>query len=310
MSTSDAGAATLDRPALSEPLGHLVRRTVIRDSGGTDELGSATEPPLSTGLTTLDEVLGGGLWRGHLTLVAGRAMAGTSLLALTVARAAAVSRGEPTLLVTPDTTAPEVALRIVAAEARVPLNHLRQEALGDDDRTKVQRAESRLMDAPLYLDDIPAPSFADIGDAVAELETRRPRFTRLLVVDHLQALKPGRLGSRRSRELEETALALKRLARERHLSVVLVSRLTSPVPTPDRHGSDPAPNLRDLGDARPVLDIADEVVLVHRDELANSESLKPGEMDLLIAKHRHGTTHRVATVAFQGHYALLVDMVH
>ncbi len=52
---------------------------------------------------------------------------------------------------------------------------------------------------------------------------------------------------------------------------------------------------------------ADMVILLHRDDMYEKESTRPGEADLIVAKHRNGPT-RDLTVAFQGHYSRFVDM--
>ena len=44
------------------------------------------------------------------------------------------------------------------------------------------------------------------------------------------------------------------------------------------------------------------VILLHRDDVYEKESTRPGEADLIVAKHRNGAT-RDITVAFQGHYS-------
>ena len=54
---------------------------------------------------------------------------------------------------------------------------------------------------------------------------------------------------------------------------------------------------------------ADMVVLLHRDDVYEKESTRPGEADLIVAKHRNGPT-RDIVVAFQGHYSRFVDMAH
>ena len=54
---------------------------------------------------------------------------------------------------------------------------------------------------------------------------------------------------------------------------------------------------------------ADMVILLHRDDVYEKESTRPGEADLIVAKHRNGPT-RDITVAFQGHYCRFVDMAH
>ena len=54
---------------------------------------------------------------------------------------------------------------------------------------------------------------------------------------------------------------------------------------------------------------ADMVVLLHREDVYEKESTRPGEADLIVAKHRNGPT-RDVVVAFQGHYSRFVDMAH
>jgi replicative DNA helicase len=54
---------------------------------------------------------------------------------------------------------------------------------------------------------------------------------------------------------------------------------------------------------------ADMVILLNRDDVYEKESTRPGEADLIVAKHRNGPT-RDVTVAFQGHYSRFVDMAH
>ncbi|HNM97120.1 MAG TPA: LAGLIDADG family homing endonuclease, partial [Marmoricola sp.] len=54
---------------------------------------------------------------------------------------------------------------------------------------------------------------------------------------------------------------------------------------------------------------ADIVMLLHRDDAYEKESQRPGEADIIVAKHRNGPT-RDITVLFQGHYSRFVDMAH
>jgi len=54
---------------------------------------------------------------------------------------------------------------------------------------------------------------------------------------------------------------------------------------------------------------ADMVILLHREDAYEKESTRPGEADLIVAKHRNGAT-RDIVVAFQGHYSRFVDMAH
>ena len=65
----------------------------------------------------------------------------------------------------------------------------------------------------------------------------------------------------------------------------------------------------DLRESGAIEQDADMVIPQHREDVYEKESTRPGEADLIVAKHRNGPTCDV-TVAFQGHYSRFVDMAH
>ena len=75
---------------------------------------------------------------------------------------------------------------------------------------------------------------------------------------------------------------------------------------PEQRG-DKRPMMSDLRESGSLEQDADMVILLHRDDVYEKESTRPGEADLIVAKHRNGPT-RDIVVAFQGHYSRFVDM--
>ncbi len=71
--------------------------------------------------------------------------------------------------------------------------------------------------------------------------------------------------------------------------------------------SDKMPALSDLRESGSLEQDADMVILLHRDSAYEKESTRPGEADLIVAKHRNGPT-KTITVAFQGHFSRFQDM--
>jgi replicative DNA helicase len=253
-----------------------------------------------TGFEDLDELFGGGLWPGHLTVIGGRPGMGTSTLALNIAARASLDAQMATLVVCPDTSAEEINLRLLAAHAKVPLNHLRNGLMDEENWAKLTDAMGTVAGAPLWMNTTPRMTAPMVEEAVADLADRG---LRLLVVDGLQSLMPA--GPRESpyHEVRDTVHTLKRLARHAGIAVVVASKLTrGPEQRPDKR-----PLLFDLRDAGDIEDVADEVILLHREDVYERESARPGEADLIVAKHRHGPT-RYVVVAFQGHYSRFVDM--
>ncbi|MEU7944168.1 replicative DNA helicase [Micromonospora taraxaci] len=252
---------------------------------------------LTTGFEDLDRLLNG-LFPGHLVVIGGRSGMGKSTLAADLLRQASVRLGRPAVLFTKEMNRFEAVMRIVAAEARVPLHVLRSGYLSDDDWTKLAGVMLKLGEAPLF-----------IADRVWTIDEVRAKSRRLharhglslIVVDYIQQFAKG--VHDRYREVSDVTRDLKELARELHVPVVAVSQLNrGPEQRTDRR-----PQLIDLRDSGTVEDDADVVILLHRDDYYDKESPRAGEADLIVAKHRQGPTDTV-TVAAQLHLSRFVSI--
>jgi replicative DNA helicase len=126
---------------------------------------------------------------------------------------------------------------------------------------------------------------------------------RLLIVDYLQLMQSGKKVESRQLEVSEFSRQLKLLAKELDVPVVAVSQLNR---GPEQR-TDKRPMLSDLRESGSIEQDSDMVVLLHREDAYDRESTRPGEADLIVAKHRNGPTATI-TVAFQGHYSRFVDM--
>lgn len=243
----------------------------------------ATGFGLPSGHAELDSITAG-FGPGELVLVAGEGGAGKSTLAQGIARACAIHSNVKALYATYESTHPELMTRLLAGEAKVPLTHLRDGKLTDDDWARLARVIGRVSSAPLAICDDPTMRLESLAKTVEAADDLR-----LLVVDNLQLLADSDdpaalLGAIRS---------LKLIATARGLTVV------STVATDE--------TLAALGNPVGVLArYADVVINVFRPELYDWED-RPGEADLMVVKNRHGHG-RTVVVAFQGHYARFVDL--
>lgn len=247
-----------------------------------------------TGLDDLDDLLGGGLRRGELVLVAGRPSMGKSTLVLDWVRHASIAAGVPALLLSFEMTEAEIMTRVLSASAGVPLLRLRAGDLNEADQERLLAVADRIALAPLLVNESCSPSIrqvaAEARRAVAE------DGVRLVVVDYVQQLYVDRRVDSRQHEIAEISRSLKHLARELRVPVVAVSQLNrGPESRPDRR-----PVLSDLRDSGGLEQDADAVVLVHRDDYYDRASERMGEADLILAKQRNGPTDTV-TVAAQLH---------
>ncbi|WP_413966290.1 replicative DNA helicase [Actinacidiphila polyblastidii] len=240
----------------------------------------------------------------HLYL-ATRSMVPThnSTLALDFARTCSIAHKMPSVIFSLEMGRNEIAMRLLSAEARVALHHMRSGTMTDDDWTKVARRMSDVTEAPLYIDDSPNLSMMEIRAKCRRLKQRND--LRLVVIDYLQLMQSG--GSRRAesrqQEVSDMSRNLKLLAKELEVPVIALSQLNR---GPEQR-TDKRPMVSDLRESGSIEQDADMVILLHREDAYEKESPRAGEADLIVAKHRNGPTATI-TVAFQGHYSRFVDM--
>src|SRR5499427_638689 len=253
-----------------------------------------------TGFVDLD-TLTNGLHPGQMVVIAARPAIGKSTLALDLARAAAIKHRLATVMFSLEMSRNEITMRLLSAEARVPLQAMRTGQLGEDDWTRLARRMSEVVDAPLFIDDSPNMSMMEIRAKCRRLKQRHD--LRMVIVDYLQLMTSPRRVENRQQEVSEMSRSLKLLAKEIDVPVVAISQLNR---GPEQR-NDKRPLLSDLRESGSIEQDSDVVILLHREDFYEKESPRAGEADLIVAKHRNGPTTTV-TVAFQGHYSRFVDM--
>ena len=255
-----------------------------------------------TGFADLDD-LTNGLHAGQMIIVAARPAVGKSTLALDLCRAASIHNNLTSVFFSLEMTRSEITMRLLSAEAKVPLNHIRNGQLSEDDWTKLARKMGEVSSAPVFIDDSPNMTMMEIRAKARRLKQRHD--LRLVVIDYMQLMTSGKKVESRQLEVSEFSRQIKLLAKELEVPIIALSQLNR---GPEQR-SDKRPMLSDLRESGSLEQDADMVVLLHREDLYERESTRPGEADLIVAKHRNGPT-RDITVAFQGHYSRFVDMAH
>jgi replicative DNA helicase len=120
----------------------------------------------------------------------------------------------------------------------------------------------------------------------------------MVIVDYLQLMRPDHRVESRVEQVGQMSRGLKILARELDVPVVALSQLSRGVES----RTDKRPLLSDLRESGQIEQDADLVVFIYRDEYYHPEtSDRPGEADLIIAKHRNGGLGDVPLV-FQSEY--------
>jgi replicative DNA helicase len=175
-----------------------------------------------TGFADLDE-LTNGLHPGQMIVLAARPAVGKSTLGLDVARAAAIKNHLATCIFSLEMSRNEITMRLLSAEARVPLHHMRTGKLTDDDWTRLARRMGEVSNAPLYIDDSPNMSMMEIRAKCRRLKQRHD--LRLVIIDYLQLMSSGKRVESRQQEVSEFSRAIKLLAKELEVPVIAISQL-------------------------------------------------------------------------------------
>ena len=234
-----------------------------------------------TGFRDIDDVTQG-LQPGQMVVVAGRPAMGKSTLGIDFARAAALHHNMTSVVFSLEMSKVELAQRIISAE------------------TILNELQGKLQNAPLFIDDSPNMSLMEIRAKCRRL--KQTNDLKLVVIDYLQLMTSGKAVESRQQEVSEFSRALKLLAKELEVPVVALSQLNR---GPEMR-NDKKPQLSDLRESGSIEQDADVVFLVHRPDFYDKGD-RPGEADIIMAKHRNGPT-ETFHLAFLGATSKFKDM--
>lgn len=238
----------------------------------------------------------------HLYL-ATRSMVPThnSTIGLDILRSAAIKHNMPAVVFSLEMGKTEITMRLLSAEAKVPLQNMRKGTMREEDWTRLARTMGAVSEAPLFIDDSPNMTLMEIRAKCRRL--KQQHGLKLVVIDYLQLMTSGKKVESRQQEVSEFSRALKLLAKELEVPVIAISQLNR---GPEQR-TDKRPAMADLRESGAIEQDADMIILLHREDAYEKESPRAGEADLIVAKHRNGPTDTIV-VAFQGHYSRFVDM--
>ena len=253
-----------------------------------------------TGFRDIDDVTQG-LQPGQMVVVAGRPAMGKSTLGIDFARAAALHHNMTSIVFSLEMSKVELAQRIISAETNIPLAAMRRaDDITADRWNTLNNFWNKLQNAPLFIDDSPNMSLMEIRAKCRRL--KQTNDLKLVVIDYLQLMSSGKQVESRQQEVSEFSRALKLLAKELEVPVVALSQLNR---GPEMR-NDKKPQLSDLRESGSIEQDADVVLLVHRPDFYDKED-RPGEADIIMAKHRNGPT-ETFHLAFLGAYSKFKDM--
>lgn len=231
-----------------------------------------------TGFADLDNLLSG-LQESNLIILAARPGQGKTALAVNIAQFVSVNEKIPVGIFSVEMSKEELVDRFLINQADVDAWRLKTGRLSETDFASLSEAMGQLADAPIFIDDTPGISVSEMRSKARRLQLEHK--IKLLIVDYLQLLDPGRRYDNRVQEVSIVSQSLKNLARELKIPVLAVSQLSRAV----EHRGEKKPQLADLRESGAIEQDADVVMFLYRTE---EEFAKTMPMKLLIAKHRNG----------------------
>ncbi len=245
-----------------------------------------------TGFTDLDR-LTQGLHGGQMIIIAARPAMGKSTLALDFCRSASIKHGVTSVIFSLEMSQNEIAMRMLSAESSVFLSKMQSGEMTERDWLKVSETTGKIAESPLFVDDSANMTITEIRSKCRRL--KQQHNLGLVVVDYLQLMTTGKQVESRQQEVSALSRNLKLLAKEINVPVIAVAQLNRGPET----RTDKKPMMSDLRESGSLEQDADIILLLHRPEYYNKED-RPGEADIIVAKHRNGATTTIRAL-FQGH---------
>lgn len=248
----------------------------------------------------LNEIIRG--WRpGALYVIGARPGMGKTIIGLQAALS--LTQTGAVAFSSLEMTHHELTSRIIAQTAEVPLGRLDgstdnpDTALSPRDWKRIAEMRARWEEMPLAIDD---HSGASVESVIAHARAvDREKKLSGIVIDYLQLMKSDRGDARPRHEIvADNTRALKLAAKDLDVPVILLSQLNRA----SQARFDKRPTLADLRESGAIEQDADVVILLH------SEDDEPDDVDLLVAKNRHGSTGVVELIR-EGHYARMLPRV-
>ncbi|MGH9738343.1 MAG: replicative DNA helicase [Candidatus Acidiferrales bacterium] len=239
---------------------------------------------LASGYTQLDNQTSG-LQPSELIILAARPSMGKTALALNVAENVALRSRQPVAVFSLEMSKESLLQRLIGSQARIDSHRFRTGQLGKEDWQKIVSGLAVLGDAPLWIDDSAASTVLEMSAKARRL--KKDKGLSLVVVDYLQLITAhGRFGNR-TEEVSYISRALKGMAKELQVPVVVLSQLTRAPAREERE-----PQLADLRESGAIEQDADVVLFIHRPHFYKPDAPEEdrAKTDLIVAKQRNGPT--------------------
>jgi replicative DNA helicase len=189
-----------------------------------------------------------------------------------------------------------IVMRLLSSLCRIDQLRIRTGKLADEDWPRISSTVSMLSDAPIFIDDTPGLSPAEMRSRARRLAKENGQLG-MIMVDYLQLMQVPGNSENRTAEISEISRSLKGLAKELKVPVLALSQLNRGL----EQRADKRPVMSDLRESGAIEQDADVIAFIYRDEVYNENSPDKGTAEIIIAKQRNGPIGKVR-LTFMGQY--------
>lgn len=313
----DTGA---DPVTLAEAMRALIAKTQELQAMKADGKTPAELTGLSTGFPSIDRMTGG-LKGGQLIIIAARPAMGKSVFGMNIVRNICKlpefcepeqpEKPEPAPAPQPDgdvlsalaalveshrktgkwcavfsleMSSEQVATRLLAAEANINVSALSKADITQADTPRLLAGTQSLSRCHIVIDDTASLSLAALKSRIRRIANERN--IGCILVDYLGLIDTGTGDSNMAYAIGRISRALKVLAKEMDIPVLLLVQLSRKVEEREDHH----PQLADLRDSGSIEQDADVVMMIYREEVYRPEANNRGRAEILLRKVRQGET--------------------
>lgn len=248
---------------------------------------------IETGYKDFDEITNG-LQNSDLIILAARPGVGKTSFAMNIAVHAATTAGKKVAVFSLEMAREQLMARSLSSLSKVELKKILNGDLTPEEWKRAWTAEKKLSSSGIYID----PT-AGISPFEVRTKCQKLKLTDgldLVVIDYLTLMnlnsasdkQRGYRAENKNQEITQITKALKQMAKELNVPVILLAQLNR---GPDLR-EDHRPMIADLRESGSIEQDADIVLFLYNPAKYNAEKPEddPGTVYLNIAKHRNGET--------------------
>ena len=258
---------------------------------------------VATGFRQLDR-LTNGLQKSDLIILAARPAMGKSAFAMNIGQYAAIYDHRSVAVFSLEMSKEQLMMRILCTEGDVDSQKIKDGTLDAQETQRLLDAGAKMQATKFFIDDTAGATGAGIRSKCRRLKAQQGLD--LVIIDYMQLIQGTGMGQRRSdnrvQEVSDMTRALKLLARELEVPVVLLAQLNRGPETRQDH----RPMISDLRESGSIEQDADMVILLYRPIVYDPNAGK--EAEAIVAKNRHGPIETI-NLYFEGMYTRFRTLV-